>query len=1144
MSTLTLQFEGTNGNNVTFAAEGASGSTGAGTMVYSTGGLFPGSSIKAVVTGARVLRVDDALFDMDEPVLWVQIPFRVPSTFSGGNAKITKWRDSANDGMAIFSIRDTDGKAVLTYTGGPNVVSVNSYSDNAVYWVQHLVDQDNETQTAYLYAASGLLLETIVGPINISNPIVNCQIGSQDTGAGTVIHIDRTTFSHDQPSVVPDGSGVAATYTIQGTDGDPITVASEGADGMVGAGTAVYDTGGLVSGSTIHGVFTGSRFLRTDAAFGPLIDMRMAIQVATPTTAAVALLQGGSADGEAQGSVWLKSSGKLELRFAGGNGLSDWVATDVTVHDDKPYWLLFQIRQDDATQTLFVVDADSGKIMDEVSTAVGTAAITEVKTGPANGPDATVVLIDEITVATIPLSVPGAFSDPLKYAVVGAATPTDVTISVRAPGASAVRALISGDQLKFTAQATPDVSGRAFLTVPALSATRLYSAQVEMFDGSDWSTAGDPISWVQPIPTGEIGTQLIAVLACQASKAQVLDNYAYDDLLAYQQNGAVTIVVWNGDQHYGNVTTDDPADHIAKIDNILDELPGMRRQHMSARMVRKSSDHDGGGGNNVFFHGDAILASKEATREIYPQYGPVTTDPATDYEIWQEGRVLHIALDCRSNYRSEHDEVESGTKTCLGLDQRAAVIAALTTARPADVRVIVIYSDMGWLGTGFDQTKPDAWSWYPTERDLIEDAAVACPYPVFMMQGDWHTMVWADPDQGAQTRGMALVGGFAGTQRSTGNFAKMFPFMTGEYTGIHPPMADDGTQPVIDIWQYGLLKIVDTGPKITVTMIGRDARNHVDIVRITKTYDVDDPHAGEPALIRLVSNNGGVYDLLEDPTRSSLRPATALFNLPGRELGLASRGGGGAQLVGAITQPGRALLSVRLRPTPGTPPGGLEGLMGPRDSLYGQAGGTRELTLQVGPYAGGEPTREIQCIVGSASSSDDVDGVFEDHTLAIDTLEPSWRDTVLSSVAFGLTNDVINQEILAARDSTADIPDALVRLRGPGNYFRAIDAATGCGFHWRIPGLGTPLAEGQYAIVDCVNWTTYLLDHESWDPAEGVEWPKYMIPLRDRYDPSGVLLPLTPVLEADGIWRVRMTIQSKETSGATQFAMRFRRRFR
>lgn len=1144
MTTLTYQFEGIPGNTVTAGAEGGSAMNGSGTMIYATGGLFPGSTRKAQITGDRTIRTDQAIFDYTQPAYWAQGCWRIDVAPVGGNVQLTRFRDASGNAVAMATFK-ADGTIVVTFTGGSNKTGKVSMLGKT-FWIQHFVDKDAESQTVYLYAANGLLAEEITQGMRAASPIVDCQIGAQGSGSTNVVLMDRVTVSHDQPAIVPDGSGVVGTYNLEGTAGTAVTAAAEGADDLRGAGTAVYEAGGLVSGSSIRARFTGERYLRTiEPAFGNSIDVRAAIQLPTSVSDSVLLFNAQSTDRVNLASLWVRSSGKLELRY-GGSGRDEGVSSSVTINTDKPYWLLWQLRDvggPAAKQTLTVVDPGSLQIVDELSNVMTPGvAVAFVDTGTQQGPSTAAVLLDAIAVAVIPLSIPGVASDPVKYVVVGACTSTDATISMRVPGATAVRAVITGDKFAISSQATPDATGRAKIGANALSPRGIYTAQPEMFDGTNWISAGAPATWRQPIPAGEVGTQLIAVLACQASRANPPSSIAMTDLLDVQPYGPVDLVVWNGDQHYGNVNTTVMQDHLDKIDNIIRDCVGMKRQHASTRTLIKRSDHDGGGDQNTFYHGDQILASKAASRVVYPQYPTNGGDPATDYEIWQEGRVLHIALDCRSNNRSAHSDPESSTKTLLGIGQRDAVIAALTTARPANVRAVVIYSDMGWLGTNFPGSKPDAWPWYSTERTMISNAIIACPWPVFIMQDDWHSMIWADPAQGALTRGAALVGGFAGTDRSTGNLDKMLPSLGGEYTGFWPPIDQStGTQTIQDIYEYGMLKIVDTGPTISVTMIGRDAQAGVDRVKITKTYAVDAPAGVQSGIFHRIVTPRGQFDLDDAAGRWRLLADARPVPLPARTLGLATRPGGGSRLVNTTqdTATGSLQLAVFDYAEDGTP----GAMQRNRDHVFGVLGSSREQIYQTGPRSTGLVTREAPCIIAAEASPSMQTLNGEIYTVPVIYLEP-WRSVATYSYAAGLGSDLIDVALSSFDGSTAEITDALISLRGPGNFFTIVDSVTGCGFRWNIPGTGTPLAANAYVLVDTANWTSYLNDHLSFDPSEGEEHAAYITPIRSNYDPQGVLLPLTPAREPDGVWRIRVTVQSKATTGATQIVVRARARYR
>ena len=200
---------------------------------------------------------------------------------------------------------------------------------------------------------------------------------------------------------------------------------------------------------------------------------------------------------------------------------------------------------------------------------------------------------------------------------------------------------------------------------------------------------------------------------------------------------------YTGDLHY-----EDPAANTPSLfTDAYDGVNGQTRRvnmHQAIPIDYVWDDHDFGGDNS-----DKTATAKPAAQSTYRQCVPHYDLPETDgIQHWYMiGRVAFIVTDLRS-FRDDNLDTDSGSKTCLGTDQKAWFKDTLLEARDAGAGMIVwvsstVYNTDGLSGVNYDE---DTWAAFTYERaelaDYIRDEGLADR--VVVVVGDAHMLAYDD----------------------------------------------------------------------------------------------------------------------------------------------------------------------------------------------------------------------------------------------------------------------------------------------------------------------------------------------------------------------------------------------------------------
>lgn len=262
-------------------------------------------------------------------------------------------------------------------------------------------------------------------------------------------------------------------------------------------------------------------------------------------------------------------------------------------------------------------------------------------------------------------------------------------------------------------------------------------------------------------------------------------------------------MVINGDRHYRNPTSTDPAQQRANYDDVL-TVPVQAYAHRMVPSLYVWDDHDMGADN-----ADKTATARAASATVYRERVPHLTLPASDgIGVWHSmvyGRVRVVVTDQRSQ-RDIRTNADNSSKRMLGAEQEAWFYDELRAAKSAG-QIVWWVCETPWAGA--TTANQDDWRGYNTERQRIANTITSLGMAgrMFAVVGDTHGMAI---DDGSNN----LFGGFpiftaAALDGSVG-VPRGGPFSAGAVT----------TAP----GQWGLVDIEDTGgDEITVTFRGMTA---------------------------------------------------------------------------------------------------------------------------------------------------------------------------------------------------------------------------------------------------------------------------------------------------------------------------------
>ena len=208
-----------------------------------------------------------------------------------------------------------------------------------------------------------------------------------------------------------------------------------------------------------------------------------------------------------------------------------------------------------------------------------------------------------------------------------------------------------------SATVEPDDHRLVRLHVSGLTAGRSYTYRV-VVDG-----VADTSRGVGTFQTPDVGPMSfrVAIGGCArtGSNGAVFDAIAAENPLLY---------LMIGDAHYGNITSTDPADHLAAYDRMM-TTPAQAALHRAVPTAYVWDDHDYGP-NDAGASSPGRAAVGTAYRRAVPHYA-LPPDGEPIFQAFTIGRVRFVMTDPRS---------DADAATLLGATQRRWLIDELTTS--------------------------------------------------------------------------------------------------------------------------------------------------------------------------------------------------------------------------------------------------------------------------------------------------------------------------------------------------------------------------------------------------------------------------------------------------------------------------------
>lgn len=267
------------------------------------------------------------------------------------------------------------------------------------------------------------------------------------------------------------------------------------------------------------------------------------------------------------------------------------------------------------------------------------------------------------------------------------------------------------------------------------------------------------------------------------------DSRVYDAVAAEDP----LLLLFNGDLHYGDVSTTVVEDYRSMIDATLNH-PQQGALFRSAPVAYMWDDHDFSGGNDTDGTAAGGSMARTAYRERVPHY-PIGPTDGTIAQAFTVGRVRVIMTDLRS--ASTPASLPDGPgKTKLGPAQKAWFKEELVAARDAGFPLIIWMSTEPWVVA--PAPGEDSWGGYATERNeianFIRDNRIR---NLVVFSGDMHALAYDDGGHSdyATGGGAPLIVLHSTPLTRDGNL-KGGPYTVGPFLGTQ---------------QYGILEVTDTG---------------------------------------------------------------------------------------------------------------------------------------------------------------------------------------------------------------------------------------------------------------------------------------------------------------------------------------------
>jgi len=341
---------------------------------------------------------------------------------------------------------------------------------------------------------------------------------------------------------------------------------------------------------------------------------------------------------------------------------------------------------------------------------------------------------------------------------VGAPTPAGFTVRGTVDGAAAVRLAVStASDLSSPVYFGPRtlVANVATVEATGLSPATTYWYAFELDGVLD--TAAKGRAHTTPLP-GVATSFTAAQWGCAGSRPSVDGGFptsvngktglSSSPTLTTIADSDPAFMVINGDRHYRDPTSTDPA--VIRAD--YDDLMSISQQAYLARMVPSLyawDDHDFGGNDS-----DKTATARAASAQVYRERTPYVYLPASDgVGVWHSmvyGRVRVIVTDQRSQ-RDPATLTDDASKRLLGAEQEKWLYGEFLAAK-AQNQIIWWACQLPWAGAAL--SGQDDWRAYNTEREriarFITDHHLSSR--MFSVVGDTHGMAIDDGTNNAWGR--------------------------------------------------------------------------------------------------------------------------------------------------------------------------------------------------------------------------------------------------------------------------------------------------------------------------------------------------------------------------------------------------------
>ena len=404
----------------------------------------------------------------------------------------------------------------------------------------------------------------------------------------------------------------------------------------------------------------------------------------------------------------------------------------------------------------------------------------------------------------------GPATPELAYAIIGAATSDGFTVHAKVSNTDTARLKVASNSglssnVAFSSSASPDSDGFVSMTISGLPARPRDYYAVELTNSGGVVTTSLLGSPKRAPAANTEGSFTVAMGSCW--NPAITGTPAFSRILAQDP----TVFLHLGDWNYTNSESTSQASHRADMEAQITADSGLRSLLASVPTTYVKSDHDGDA--NEKGPGVWTAPNRAATLQMFP-YPP---RPNSDglYHSFVIGRARFICIDTRY--------LGNNSTTLLGATQLAWLKAEFEQPEPLKFFVM----DGPWISDepAGDPATDDSWPTFAAERQAIADHWTAHGVgQLIALHGDQHAI---SADNGANNPWGGFPSFCAAPLRNTSSIKTTSNSKWSQ--GIYP------TTEGVNVAQYGVVTVTDTGDTLTVLMQGYDTSN---VVRVSMTVNV------------------------------------------------------------------------------------------------------------------------------------------------------------------------------------------------------------------------------------------------------------------------------------------------------------------